>query len=165
MNFRNLPAIIFFLLTFSSTAQHLALTFQEADKRGISVEHLDSLYKSALHSDSSLAVFKSEADQQKMYESYVKMLKDFGNFLAENNFKWDRPTKCFNRIYFNSDGTIDYLLYNFLEKNVTPEEMLSKEKLAEFDRLVNLFIKDYKFSLTAAVKFAQCSPVTYGAKE
>lgn len=152
------------LFTFSISivnAQHKALTIQDANNQGLSISHLDSVYKSAVHVDSSQAVFKTEEEQQAMFESYSKLLQDFGKFLTANNFKWEKPTRSFNRIYFNSDGTIDYFLYNFQ----TTTDQLSQEKQTEFNRLLNLFIKDYKISLTAKTKFAQCSPTTYMPKE
>src|SRR5256885_46225 len=155
----------FALAILIANGQHLALTFQDAEKQGKGYLQLESIYKSAVHADTSQAVFKSEAEQQAMGEAYIKLLQDFGKFLKANNFKWERPTKCFNRIYFNTDGTIDYFLYNFLTKNVKSEDQLSQEKQGEFNRLLNLFIMDYKISMTAKTKFAQCSPVTYAPKE
>ncbi len=152
--------IITILLTtcLQSFGQHLGLTFQQAEKQGISIIHLDSTYASAVHSDTSLAVFKTEKEQEALQQAYIKLLEDFSKFLSENNFKWEKPTKCFNRIYFNADGTIDYFLFNFLGKTeVKPAENIEKE----FQNLLNVFISDYKFSLTAKTKFAQCSPTTY----
>ncbi len=144
-----------------SFAQQLGLTFDEAEKQGIRISYLDSIYPSAVHNDTSLAVFKTESEQQKMYEAYVKLLQDFGNFLSENNFKWEKPTRCFNRIYFNNNGSINYFLFNFLGKeDVQP----TPDKQKEFKRLLNLFIKDYSIQITATTKFAQCSPTTYMPK-
>ena len=151
-----------FCLTFSfllGSAQHRALTITDANKEGLSISHLDEVYLSAVHVDTSKAVFKSEAEQQQMFESYKKLLQDFGRFLKSNNFVWDQQTKGFNRIYFDSDGSIDYFLYNF--QHVKPEDQLSKEKQNEFNRLLNLFIQDYKIPMKANRKFAQCSPTTY----
>ena len=96
-----------------------------------------------------------------MYQAYLKLLQDFGKFLALNQFKWPGAVKCFNRIYFNANGSIDYFLYDFTTKNVEPKDRLFPEKQAEFNRLLNLFIRDYKIALTAKTGFAQCSPVTY----
>jgi hypothetical protein len=149
-----------FLLTTSLqvVGQHLGLTIQEAEKQGISVKYLDSIYKSAVHSDTSLAVFKSEAEQEALQQAYSKLLQDFGEFLSKNNFNWEKPTRCFNKIYFNSAGTIDYFLFNFLGKTKDkPSENIEKN----FKTLLNAFISDYTFSLTAKTKFAQCSPTTY----
>lgn len=144
-----------------SFAQQLGLTFDEAEKQGIRISYLDSIYPSAVHNDTSLAVFKTESEQQKMYEAYVKLRQEFGNFLSENNFKWEKPTRCFNRIYFNNNGSINYFLFNFLGKE---EAKPTPEKQKEFKRLLNLFIKNYSIQITANTKFAQCSPTTYMPK-
>lgn len=146
------------VFTLQLSAQHLGMSFSDAQKQGVRVSHLDSMYQSALHADTSLAVFKTDSAQEAMTNAYVKLLQDFGKFLAQNNFAWEKPTRCFNRIYFNSDGTIDYFLYDF---KGNPEELPSAEKQKEFNRLLNLFIKDYRIAVTAKVKFAQCSPTTY----
>ncbi|MBC8111363.1 MAG: hypothetical protein H7Y04_09920 [Verrucomicrobia bacterium] len=157
---KNLTLISIIILTFSlsSFGQHLGLTFQEAERKGISITNLDTLYKSSLHTDITKAVFKTQKEQESLQQAYIKLLKDFGKFLHVNNFRWKKQTKCFNRIYFSADGSIDYFLFNFLGKN---EEKPSVDKQKEFQRLLNVFIKNYKFSLTAKVKFAQCSPTTY----
>lgn len=139
-------------------AQHLGLTFKEAENQGIRIAHLDSVYKSAVHSDTSLAVFKSDKEQEAMSQAYITLLQDFGKFLKAQGFNWSKPTRCFNRIYFAKDGTIDYFLFNFLGK---PEDKPLEEAQLEFKRLLNLFIASYQFPLTAKTKFAQCSPTTY----
>lgn len=158
MNKANLMIIIFLTTCLQTFGQHIGLTFQDAEKQGISIKHLDSLYRSAVHADTSLAVFKTEKEQEALQQAYGKLLQDFGKFLSENNFKWEKPTKCFNRIYFNSDGTIDYFLFNFLGK---AEDKPSEYIVKEFQRLLNAFIADYQFSVTSKSKFAQCSPTTY----
>jgi hypothetical protein len=141
-------------LTFMIDGQKV-MTFQEAEKQGKPYQYLDSLYKSAVHSDSTLAVFKTPAEQQVLQKAYVDFLRQLGDFLKANNFKWEKLTRCFNRIYINSDGTVDYFLYKFSKDQITEE----KEK--EFERLLTIFLKDHKFSASAKEKFAQCSPVKY----
>lgn len=158
----NVIITVLLTISFQTFGQHLGLTFQNAEKQGISIKHLDSVYTSAVHTDTSLAVFKTESAQEAMQQAYIKLLQDFGKFLSENNFKWEKPTRCFNRIYFNADGTIDYFLFNFLGK---PEDKPAENIEKEFQRLLNVFISDYKFSLTAKTKFAQCSPTTYMQKK
>lgn len=147
----------FFLSNFPM-AQTQALTFQAAEAKGIKISELDNEYKSALHSDASLAVFTSDEDQVKMMDSYKKLLMELGIFLKKNNFDWEMPTKCFNRIYFNPDGKIDYFLFNFLGAGGEKPNQLQE---ARFQTLLNEFIQDYQFSLQPGIKFAQCSPVTY----
>ncbi|GHM99553.1 hypothetical protein WSM22_10430 [Cytophagales bacterium WSM2-2] len=75
--------------------------------------------------------------------------------MAKNNFK---GTKYFQRIYFSNDGTIDYFTLNFLG---SADEIPSLEKQSEFSQLLNISNQDYRFSLSASVKFAQCSPTSY----
>lgn len=155
-----ITATLIVLVTICSECigQNLGLTFQEAEAKGISISKLDSLYQSAVHVDTSQAVFKTDSELQAMQQSYIKLLQDLGDFLSENDFHWKEPTRCFNRIYFDSDGTIDYFLFNFLGK---PEDIPSAERQKEFERLLNTFIEDYQFPLSAEKKFAQCSPTTY----
>jgi len=143
--------------TFISAAFNLfsqkAMTFQEAEKSGISVAKLDSVYISGLHTDSTKSVFHQQ--QKEFIAAYQSMLQDLGNYLKKNKFSWGKSTACFNRIYFSSQGKIDYFLYNFRKGDVTEE----KEK--QFDGLLNNFIKTYQFPMKAKTGFAQCSPVRY----
>jgi hypothetical protein len=149
--------VLIYLLSLTAfcTYGQKVMHFQEAEKQGKSYQSLDSLYKSAIHSDTSQAVFKSPEEQQILQKAYGDFLQDLGKFLKTNNFKWEKLTKCFNRIYINSDGTVDYFLYKFSKDQITEE----KEK--EFERLLNIFLKDHKFPASAKEKFAQCSPVKY----
>lgn len=147
------------LLSCSSLdTKHLAISFLDAESQGLSADSLDAVYQAAVNVDSSLAVFKTEEQQDAMYDAYVTLLDELNNFLDENGFKWDKRTKCFNRIYFNSNGSVDYFLYNFTDD---AEDQPSSEKKFEFKRLLNLFIHDYKLLITASTKFVQCGPVTY----
>jgi hypothetical protein len=147
--------LTFVIVTFQSLGQSKSMSFQNAEKQGISFEHLDSLYKSAVHSDIKLAVFKTAEEQANLQKAYVGFLQRLGSFLKSHQFKWEKQTRCYNRIYFNSTGTVDYFFYNF------GREQISAEKEEEFGRLLNIFVKDHKFSLTASENFAQCSPVKY----
>ncbi|MCU0443192.1 MAG: hypothetical protein MUE96_12405 [Bacteroidia bacterium] len=142
----------------SSNAQQ-AMTFQEAEAQGIRISFLDSTYPSAMNVDTALAVFKTDVEQQAMYNAYYKLLQDFGAYLHANKYAWDKPTRCFNRIYFSPEGRIDYFLFNFLGK--TESENPSVAQQQAFKRLLNGFISDYQFEVKASTKFAQCSPTTY----
>lgn len=143
------------LASISTSFAQVAMTFKNAEAKGKSFRYLDSLYKSAVHKDMNLAVFKSQEERAELQKAYVGLIKDLSTFLQSNNFRWEKPTRCFNRIYFNPNGIIDYFLYNFSADQIVPE----KEK--EFDRLLNLFIKNYRFPLNAKERFAQCSPIKY----
>jgi len=130
-----------------------AMTFGEAEEQHMPARQLDSIYKSGIHSDTSLAVFKT--NQQEYIDAYQHLLKELGSYLQKNDFSWPQTTKGFNRIYFDKSGKIDYFLYNFRPGQLTSEQ----EK--RFGELLGQFIATYRFPLSASVKFAQCSPVTY----
>lgn len=130
-----------------------AMTFGEAEENGISISHLDSIYKSGIHSDTTLAVFITNQDEYIV--AYQKLLQDLGEFLKANDFLWENRTKGFNRIYFDKSGKIDFFLYNFRPDQLTDEQE------NRFKELLNKFITNYRFSLNANIGFAQCSPVTY----
>lgn len=153
--------ILFACCSVGMFSQSKAMTFDQAKIQGFPPENLDKLYKSAVHSDANLAVFKSEEEQEKLMMAYGKLLQDLGTFLRTNNYVWEKPARCFNRIYLNKNGTVDYFLYNFLPGTEKPEEVLSEAKRKEFERLLNLFVEEYRFSATANENFAQCSPVVY----
>lgn len=134
-----------------------AMHFNEAKNNNIRTSQLDSIYLSGIHSDTSLAVFKNNTEEY--VAAYQKLLQDLGKYLKANNFLWEKATKGFNRIYFTMEGKIDYFLYSFRPDQLTAEQ----EK--RFDELLNKFIANYKFPLTAKIKFAQCSQVTYMPQE
>jgi hypothetical protein len=144
---------ILFTFTVSFTYAQKAMTFGEAERSGTSIRTLDSLHKSALDADSAKAVFGNNKDA--FIKNYIDLLKDLNQYLHEQGFSWEQETRCFNRVYFNPDGSIGYFLYNFKKGAITPE----KEK--QFNTLLNEFIKTYRFPLSAPVKFAQCSPTVY----
>ncbi|MCU0420961.1 MAG: hypothetical protein MUC38_15025 [Cyclobacteriaceae bacterium] len=147
----------FFVAALACHGQKLATTFQRAEQRGISIAHLDERYMSAVHSDPSKAAFAGR--EQEVANAYRSLLSDLNTFLATNNFGWAVDTRCFNRIYFNANGTIDYFLFNFAPGAIEP----AKER--RFEQLVTAFVRDYQFPLTHALPFAQCSPATYAANQ
>ncbi|MBC7912704.1 MAG: hypothetical protein H7Y07_01140 [Pyrinomonadaceae bacterium] len=147
--------VLFLILFITTSYGQVVMTFKNAKAKGKSFEQLDSLYKNAVHSDINMAVFKTQDEQAKFQKAYAKLIYELAVFLKSKDFRWEKQTRCFNRIYFNSEGGIDYFLYNFQLGQLAPE----KEK--EFDRLLKLFVKGYKLSLNAKERFAQCSPIKY----
>ena len=146
--------IVCLVFVINSYAQTV-ITFQDAAKQGISYQHLDSLYKSAVHTDPKLAVFKTKEEQQKLQTAYINFIQSLAAYLKTNHFKWEKQVHCFNRIYFAPNGKVDYFLYNF------PIGEISDSKEKEFTRLLSVFVKNNKFGLTANERFAQCSPIKY----
>jgi hypothetical protein len=146
--------MLVFLFCFGSKgfAQFVS-SFGAYEAHGNKVAELDSRYKSALHTNSELAVFKTEQEQKAFTEAYQGMLSEFGAFLTKSGFAWEKQTRCFNRIYFNESGKVDYFLFHFKD--------LDAKKAATFQQLLSDFVKTYTFPLKPKVKFAQCSPVVY----
>ncbi|PZR37676.1 MAG: hypothetical protein DI538_11865 [Azospira oryzae] len=142
----------FITVALSCCAQKMATTFKKAIDQGVSLQKLDSIYRPALSSD-SLHVFIGK--EKEFFEGYTHLLKDLGGYLKKNNFNWSKNTRCFNRIYLNKEGQIDYFLFNF-----KPGE-ISTDKEVQFEKLLGVFIQTYQFPLKANSKFAQCSPVVY----
>jgi hypothetical protein len=151
---RNIFLALLMFCSLSVFAQPRAITFQDAEKEGLTVQKLDKLYGNAVDTDSTKAVFKG-TDSKTFYNAYVTLLTDMSAYMQQNGFQWGKPTRMFHRIYFEPDGTIDYYLLNIKPAGLTEE----KEK--QFMTLLNGFIKDYKIKITANKKFAQCSPAIY----
>lgn len=153
------------VIYLSALAQHTVISLAEARNSGL-MQKLDSIYNSAINvADTSLAVFKTESEQEANHKAWINLCQDIKDFCKKNNFIWEMKIKCFQRVYFNSDGTIDYFIYNFKIKDVNPEGTPSIEKQNEFSRLLNMFIQEYKYNMTATKKFTQCGGVFYNASE
>lgn len=137
-----------------SFSQTKCFPWNEVRKSGITFNELDSIYTDAVNVDTSILIaFKGKEDE--FEQAWVKLLQDISDFLRKNNFKWHSPTQCFNVFYFDKDGTIDFYFYNIKDF----------KKTEEFEKLMNEFIKDYKFSQTAEMKFKQCGPVIFQDKK
>jgi hypothetical protein len=151
------PILAFALLlcSFASFGQ-IGTTFDGAKKQGISLEKLDKEHPGGIWLlPKSKSVSPALAPEEAYGNAYYKMLQDLGTFLKKNDFKWEKPTHGFNRIYFNPDGSIAYFLYNF------KADQISAEKEKQYNALLNTFIKDYRFTYPMKSKFAQCSKVTF----
>jgi hypothetical protein len=140
-------ALIFTLLSLTSTAQSKVMTFQQAEKSGIEIKKLNSIYPSGLNADSAKSVFTDKRDEYS--NASEKISKDLKEYMTENKFTGDKPTVCFIRIYFNQNGQIDYLLYSFSKGEIG----LEKEK--QFDILLNKFFTNYTFPLKTKTGFSQ----------
>ena len=126
-------------------------TISLAEKDGITIRHLDSAYPSAVHIDSTKAVFTG-AKADSLMAAYQAFLQGLGGYLKENNFKWEHPTRAWNRIYFSGDGSVDYYLFDFK----TP---VTDERQARFKELFKAYAQTHKIGISAPTKFAQCSGV------
>jgi hypothetical protein len=152
---RKLIIMLGIIILGNNAHAQIALTYEQSASKGVSYLKLDSLYKSAVNADAALAVFKTSSEQAALQAAYTQFFKMLGAYLQANNFKWEKPVRCFNRIYMAPNGAVEHFLFNFAPGQVSPE----KEK--QFASLLNEFVKTNTFGLTADEKFAQCSPIKY----
>ena len=152
---RRLLIMLGIIIAGNNTQAQIALTYEQSASKGVTYQKLDSLYKSAVHADATLAVFKTSSEQAALQAAYTQFFKKLGAYLQANNFRWENPVRCFNRIYMAPNGTVEHFLFNFALGQISPQ----KEK--QFASLLNEFVKTNTFGLTADEKFAQCSPVKY----
>lgn len=150
--------LIFFVLSSIlinySFSQSKCFPWKEVGQSGVTFNELDSIYTDAGKVDTTmLTAFKGRDDE--FFEAWKKLLQDISAFLWKNSFKWDSPTRCFNVFYFDKDGTIDYYFYKIDDF----------KKTGEFEKLMNEFIKDYKFPLKAEMKFKQCGSAIFQDKK
>lgn len=157
---KKLSSILFCLIACGSFAfGQDCRTFQDYESEGQKISDLDSIYPSAMHIDSTIAVFYGR--EQEFYEAWVSLLRDLAQHLAGNDFVWGKPTWCFNKVYFNKGGKIDKFLFNF--KTGVVEE----DKQESFTTLLTDFAKDYKLKIDSPAdsNFSQCGPATYMDKD
>jgi hypothetical protein len=149
-------SIAFFVFSLSQFVycQRKGMSFSEAAKNGNTLQHLDSIYLSGVHVDTTKAAF-CRVLYDSVHLEYVTLLRNLGKYLSEKKFKWGNKTQCFNKIYFAGSGEIDYFLFNF-----TPGQ-IDSSKIRDFENHLNEFIKNYKFPLTTTKKFTLCSSVLY----
>jgi len=149
-------AIIIILLTIGIFASGQdCKTFQDYKRDGQKISDLDSAYPSAIHVDTTIAVFYGR--EKEFYGAWVSLLQDLAQHLADNGFLWGNPTWCFNRVYFNKYGKINTFLFNFKTSQV------DEDKQDTFTALLTSFAKDYKLKINgpAESNFSQCGPATY----
>jgi hypothetical protein len=143
-----------FSFTNRSPQKPYVETIKKAETEGITIRHLDSFYRSAVHVDTTKAVFKTEKESDNLTNAYNKFLADFGTYLKENHLKWDQPSRCWNRIYFKADGTVDYYLFEF-------KTAIKEDQLNRFKDLFRSYASSHKLAVTATVSFAHCSSVVF----
>lgn len=150
--------LFFFTLIFTlfefSFSQTRCYPWKELDKSGFTYTELESVYTEAVNADTTtFTAFQGREDE--LHKAWMRLLQDLSAFLSKNNFKWGTATNCWNRFYFDKDGTIDYYFY----------QIKDFDKSDEFEKLMNEFIKVYKFPLTAEMNFKQCGYAIFQDKK
>ncbi len=116
------------------------------------ISELDSLYQSSVQVDSTLAAFRGQ--EEEFIECYSVFYKELNDYLYAHGFTWEDTTRCFNKLYFRTDGKVDRYLYGF-------RGSVSAEQQKRFQELATSFLAQYMFPMTNTVPFRQCGPVTF----
>jgi hypothetical protein len=145
---------IFCMLSFCAQAQRIT-TFKQAPQKAIFIAQLDSLYPPAL--GDSLAIFS--VDEEQFIKAYTVFVQGFGQLLNDSNFVWPvekvGEIRGFNRIYFNTDGSVAYWIYSLKKLE------LSDVQQKEFERLMLCYCQINKLQYPSKQNFVQCAPVLY----
>ena len=144
---------LFLMIVQVAIGQKKALTFQEGETKGLTVEYLDKKYSNALDSDATKAVFGNRSEE--FINAYKLLLTDLGSFLKKENFVLTKPTRVIHRIYFKKSGEIDHYLINLAPSGLTDKQQ------KQFLTILNKFAKTHKISITGNKDFAQCGPAVY----
>ncbi len=134
-----------------------AISINEAKKQGITFESLDSIYTSAISDGTKSCVFENS---EEVLNAWYKMISDVSSFLVKNKEMLNININTFQRVYFNKDGKIDYYLFNI--RNL---DELTEGEVQLFTDLLNEFVKDYQFPLSADKGFSQCGSAKFQFKQ
>ncbi|MCF8217621.1 MAG: hypothetical protein K9I29_00440 [Bacteroidales bacterium] len=129
-----------------------AMTIKEGREKGYSVSALDKKYVDAVNVNPDSALFNDNSGE--FIQSWQTMLQDLGSYLQDHDFVWKKQTRCFNKVYFDKDGNIDYFLYN-----LNPQ--LDETQAEKFRMLLQDFIENYQLPVQGEKKFTQCGPSMY----
>lgn len=111
---------------------------------------IDGAFRSAIHVDSSQAVFH---DQQAWVTEYKKMYGALSKHLKAEGLVLSKPLRLNVRCYFRPDGSIGHIAYKHAPTD------LDEQQAKLFNQLLEAFARAYKVSFSANEPFKQCGPV------
>lgn len=149
---KNVLAMFALLMVYTASSQQ-AMNFERAQELGISFNELDERYTPGMSNNPQVGAFNDRSDDYLI--AYQSFLQELMLYLSENDLVWDKPVRCFNRIYFNDNGQVDHFFYNFKEGEISTHDE------QKFKKLLKEFIKEARFGLDPGQAFSQCSPVVY----
>jgi hypothetical protein len=155
---KSILTLFFLLLIFVQNAKsQTVLTMQEARSKSL-IKELDKTHETALNNDKNLAAFPGDKKTE-FLTAYKLLFYDLANHLDKNGFKFGKETQCYNRIYFNSNGTINYYFYSIKPGEIDPANE------SKFKKLLGDFIKTYQMKVSAPTNFFQSGPVKFTDKK
>ena len=152
---------ILFLFSFADiNAQTIVLSIDTMYKYAIAEDSLIKLYPQAINNNNKLSILKSAKEQQAFQMSYNSMFREFATFLRTHDFKWEKNTSCFHRIYCRNNGIIDLFTFSFLKK-ANESSAINDEKYNQYAYLLKEFLKNYKLNIKTKSRFSYSSPYIY----
>jgi len=152
--------VILYLVSFLLTAttllgQSKTYSVEELSWHGLTLDHLDSIYYNGIPgSDPRYQVFNQNYYENVVAKARIDFLQKIADYFKKNNLKWGTPATCWTRMYFNTNGTIEYFVYHFIGK-------VDYKKEDDFKRLLDSFLKVNKVSVISSQRFSLCGSVTW----
>jgi hypothetical protein len=128
---------------------------KELTIQGYSMQNLDSIYKNGLpESDTLHPLFTKDYFDTIVSIERIDLLQKMASYLKKNGFKWEPSIRIWTRIYFDTNGEVDYFLYHFMKP-------IDSAKEKEFRQLANNFFMEYKIQVNSSQKFSLCGQVVW----
>jgi len=140
--------ILFSLFCFArhANAQLLIQKIPDENLIAIDAEFMQNGYQLA-YSNMTSETYLFKGYEAAWKKCWVDLMHDLNNYMQKKGLKVNINTTCFNRIYFNKDGTIKAYLYQL--KGLTK----AQEKL--FDDHLFQFLAAQKVSIKASENYWQ----------
>ncbi len=127
-------------------AQILVQKIPDENLCEIDINFMQNGYKLAFSNMSSEDyLFKGKEEEWKA--CWTKVMYDLKNFMQKNGLQLTSNTTCFNRVYFNKEGTIAAYLYHL--------KGLSASQEKKFDEAIFQFLNTQKVTIKAPQNYWQ----------
>ncbi|CAM1360664.1 conserved hypothetical protein [Tenacibaculum sediminilitoris] len=152
---RGLLICLLFVL-FSCNKENKGIVVNLQDKIAfdeIKKLELDTKYKNLLNPE-----FTADEEYEEVRKSWINFHKQVGEILKENDFEWEikgNSIIILNKIYFNKNGEVDYMVFKVMNENVTDG------KKEAYEKLLSENITKLKIDLKRKEKYAQCGKIKY----
>src|ERR1051326_3027290 len=147
---------VLFMLVSSAMLSQNCMTFQDMEKNGVRMTQLDSLYPNAMKTTTFEGVFPEGKKLKKFDKAWGGFYEELMNYFSKSGLKWEKPTYCFNKIYFDADGNVQYWFFNFMKEDNIPADVQAK-----YLQGIKDFSKTHQIKIKAGTKFSQCASVTF----
>jgi len=138
--------------SFELKAQILIQKIPDENLCEIDINLLQSGYKLA-YSNMSSEDYLFKGNEEEWKKSWTQLLFALNDLMKTNGLHFGANTTCFNRIYFNKEGTIAAYLYHL--------KGLTAEQEQKFDEYIFQFLIEQKVNLSANQKYWQYGTIKF----